>query len=913
MTTALSYILTSILLAIATPEAPEAPTNLKCEYRTAPQGIDIKKPLLSWEVNDPRRGAVQAACQILVASRLDLLNVDKGDVWDTGKLPGDVSINVVYEGKSLESGREYFWKVRTWDGNDKVSSYSEPATWSMGLLEASDWAGEWISMPGSLEKLSEEDDKAVYRSSTYLRKNFDVGKGIERAVVYVTGLGMYELSLNGEKVGTDIMTPGWTDYRKRVQYQTYDVTHALQEGNNAVGAVLGSGWWHQRFGWKTAFRYSETFPCLMLTIVIEYADGTKGVISTDDTWRAHKSPILENSIYFGETYDARLEIPGWNRPGFDDSEWAPAVSVDHVTGKLVAQRCAPIRVTEEIPVVKITQPSEGVYIYDFGQNMAGKCRFKVNGPRGTRIQTRVSENLYPNGTLDNANYRSAVSTDVYILKGEDVEIWEPKFTYRGFRYVELTGNPGTPTKDTLTALALHTATPKAGKFECSNDLLNKIYKNTLWGQRSNMHSVLTDCPQRDERLGWTGDGQAFVATACWNMDMASFLAKWETDISDSLTEEGDAPNMAPEVVDRFPGSPGWGDAITIVPWTLYQYYGDKRVIEDNFDSMKAWVECMRRRSKDNLYALSGEKRTFQGYGDWLATDKTPRKLIAAAFYYHSTDLVAKMAEVIGREEDAKLYAGLAEDIREAFNKAYIKKDYIFLATADYGSGSQTSNLLPMSFGLVPEEKRAGVMDKVRRDVLERDNHLSTGFLGTPFLLPELTKAGHHEIAYKVAIQDTHPSWGHMISQGATTIWERWDSDTNKGRMNSRNHFAFGAVVEWFYESLAGINLDPDNPGFKHVTVYPRPAGDLTWARARYASPYGTIQSGWRIEGDMLLVNVDIPANANATIHILSSEPGTVKEGGAPATEAEGVVRLGMEEGTAVYRVGSGSYSFAAKK
>ncbi len=990
-----------------------APVNPRCEYAANPLGIDVKAPRLSWEVNDTRRGAVQSAYQIVVH------DVAGQAVWDTGKVDSDQSIHVVYQGKPLQSGCRYAWKVRTWDGHGRSSDFSEPAWWEMGLLRTKDWTGRWIAPenrpdmftqseliqsqwiwhkdlkpgekndktehprvyfrgsfhvdpaetiekavilaatpeatfvymngvangksykpegayrawpatrnivpgknviavaahnlpdPGGLliavevwtesgkkivlnsdgqwkSSLNEEegwnhlhfDDSAwsaatvvadygaeprwkvtdafARRVSYCLRRDFTVSKPVTRARVYASGLGCYELQINGRRVGEDILNPNWTHYAKTIQYQTFEVTNLLRVGDNAIGAMLGNGWYcgDKLYGYDDSVRRSLR---MLVQMNIEYADGTRESVVTDGNWRVHRSPIVDHSIFDGEVYDARLEMPGWSESGFDATDWSPAHELESADARLVAQQCETIRVTEEIKARRIVELDKrtGTYLFDFGQNAAGWVRLKVRGPRGTKIRLRFAEEIQPEGRLYRANLRTAEATDFYILKGEGEEIWEPRFTYHGFRYCEVKGFPGVPDEEALIFRVLHSNIPRTGTFVCSDWLINQIHENTVWGQRSNLHGIPTDCPQRDERMGWTGDGQIFARTACWNMRMARFFAKWQKDILDSGNEkEGWVTDIAPVLAPQA-GLPGWGDAVTIVPWVLYQFYGDRRIIEDSYPGMVAWVEFMRRNSKDDIYTP-----LYKPYGDWVAVIDSPRPPIAQAYYYYSTHLLARMAAAIGKTEDARKYSDLAEKAAAAFNKIFLDHEKI-----DYPGGTQTANLLPLAFGMVPAEHRQAILNNIVRDIDQRDDHLSTGFLGTPLLLPTLTEYGQNELAYRLATQSTCPSWGYMVRQGATTIWELWDADVKGPDMNSRNHFVFGSIGEWFYQTLAGINPDPERPGFKRTIIRPRPAGDLIWARGEYHSMYGTIQCAWQRSIDGLMLLVRIPANTSAVVDV----------------------------------------------
>lgn len=747
------------------------------------------------------------------------------------------------------------------------------------------------------------------REAVMMRKSFTVDKPLARARAYACGLGIYELRLNGDKVGNDIFTPGWTHYHKRLQYQPYDITDQLQQGENVVGAILGNGWWSGGLGWKSADQYSEGDLRMLCQIHLEYADGSSDVIVTDDTWKAQASPIIRNTYYHGESYDARRERPGWDKPGHDAADWWPTSVFKDAGEMLVAQRCETIQVTDEIEPMQISEPQSGVFIFDFGQNAAGWARLKVlNAEPGTRIRLRFGEEVDPNGELYRENYRSAEATDYYFCKGGESETWEPSFTYRGYRYCEVTGLPNPPTPETLTMVVVHSATEPAGTFECSHWLVNRILHNVQWGLRSNLHSVPTDCPQRDERLGWMGDAQTFAASSCYLRDMASFYTKWMRDIIDSQNEDGAVSDVSPAKVVRGAARPGWGDAVVIMPYVVYRFYGDTRIIEENYEGMKAWVEYMRAQSEEDLYETDG-------YGDWVAVVESPKKWIGSAFYCYSTMLLSEMADVIGKEEDARQYRLLAQRIARAFNEQHFDQE-----TGNYVTGTQTCNLLPVFFGITPSDRIDDVMANVANDIRARGNHLSTGFMGTAYLMSALADYGYQDLACVLATQTTYPSWGHMILNGATTIWERWDTDKRGPQMNSRNHFMFGVVVQWFFEDLAGIDRDPAVPGFKKIVIRPRPCGEITWARAAYPSLYGEIESSWRIESTRFHQSVTIPPNTTATIFVplLDTTFATLRDAatntrllvkGRPADAAPGLAFLRFEDNNAVFDARAGHYEF----
>ncbi len=794
------------------------------------------------------------------------------------------------------------------DAQCKTARTEQP-NWTKADFNDSEWETTVVVAKYGDDPWKQIGESLPPRQAVCMRKDFKVKGPVARTRVYVSGLGIYELRLNGRKVGRDIFTPGWTHYFKRVQYQAYDVTGMLKEGANTAGAVLGNGWWSGGLGWQTSDKYSEGDLRLLCQIEIEYADGSREIVATDPTWQSHPSPILRNTYYHGETYDARLEQPGWDAPGFDASKWWKTALLNEPPVKLVAQYDETIQTTEEILPMQISEPQKGTFIFDFEQNAAGRCRLKVEGAKaGDKIRLRFGEELDPNGRLYRDNYRSAEATDYYICKGAQTELWEPIFTYRGFRYCEVTGLPKPPTKQTLACQVLHTAAPPAGSFRCSNWLINRILHNVNWGLRSNLHSVPTDCPQRDERLGWMGDAQAFAHTSCFLRQMAEFYTKWMFDITDSQGTDGATTDVSPAKVVHGAAKPGWGDAIVIIPYTVWRFYGDTRIIEQNYKAMAAWIEYMRTHGKDGLYETGG-------YGDWVPVQTSPSEWIGSAYFFYDSKLMSEMAAAIGKTDDAKKYKDLAESIAKAFNEKHLNKE-----TNNYCTGTQTCNILPLYFGITPEDRRQAVLQNILRDIQLRGDHLSTGFLGTTYLMALLNETHNNGLAWKLASQTSYPSWGHMILKGATTIWERWDSDKQGPDMNSRNHFAFGTVARWFYEVLAGIELDPQVAGFKRFVIRPVVVGDLTWAEAEYPSMYGEIRSAWRRTDDGLVLKVTIPANTTARVYVPVPRgigKFSVTESGTPVlTKASGVAGVRFIEtrdNAAVFDVAAGSYTFVVER
>jgi alpha-L-rhamnosidase len=895
------------------------PVGLKCEYRVDPLGIDEGAPRLSWALESEGRGQVQSAYRILAASSEEKLEAEESLLWDSGRVESDRSVGVEYEGEALRSSSRCVWKVRVWDGAGDPSPYSGPAVFEAGFLERSDWKGDWISLGKKPDEDFEPPTGEDYDDlanglapSPYLRKEFPLDKPVRRARLYATARGVYELHLNGSRVGDDVLAPGWTDYDRRVQYQTYDVTPLLAEGQNALGAVLGDGWYAGFVGFDPKHRGAlyGARPQLLAQLDVEYEDGSKERIATEGSWRCSEGPILHSDLLMGESYDAREEMPGWSDPGFDDSAWYGVKAEEIGDTNLVAQPDGGIRVTEELGAKSVTEPEDGVYVFDMGKNMVGWVRLRVEGEAGTEITLRHAEALNPDGTLYTTNLRAARATDRYVLKGDGEEVYEPRFTFHGFRYVEVTGYPGEPQPEAVTGRVVHSATPPTGSFECSNQMVNELQQNILWGQRGNFLSVPTDCPQRDERLGWMGDAQVFVRTASFNMDVAAFFEKWMADVEDAQSPEGAFPDVAPlltgsGLMDLSRGAPAWGDAGIIVPWSIYRTYGDTRIVERHYDAMARWMEYLHEANPD----LIRKNRMGNNYGDWLSPrgDHTPKHLLATAYWAYDAKLMAEMAEAIGRTGDAKEYRSLSQRIAAAFNEVFVSPD------GRIEGDTQTCYLLALHMGLLPEDHRPAAAEYLVRTIEREDWHLSTGFVGVGYLCPVLTETGHTDVAYRLLLNDTYPSWGYTIKNGATTIWERWDGWTEENgfqspNMNSFNHYSLGSVGEWLYRYVAGIDLG--SPGYGHIVIRPRPGGGLTYARGEYDAVRGRISSSWKIEDGRFSLEVLIPPNTTATVHVPSTEG--VSEGGRPVGEVGDVEHLRAEDGETILSVGSGRYEFSGR-
>jgi alpha-L-rhamnosidase len=872
--------------------------ELRCEYRTNPLGIDTRAPRLSWIIDSDRRGDRQTAYRVLVASSPALLMQDKGDLWDSGKVESNRSTQVEYEGKPLASCQSAFWKVIVWDAKGEPNVSKEPATWSMGLLSPAEWKAQWIgrddarsSGPGSgTEK---------YLPATYLRKEFMLEQIPQRAMLYVTSLGAAEPHMNGGKVGDDYLSPGWTDFNKRVYYRAYDVTSRLKPGANVIGAVLGDGWFRGHLSIIGQNIYGRKTR-LLAQLHLFFADGSSQVIASDESWKGGFGPILEADIYAGETYDARAEIEGWDASGFSDAAWRPVDMGAEVRPAIEANPGAPVQRTGDIQTVAVTRPAPGLAVYDYGRNFAGWARLRVAAPAGTRIVMRFGEMLKPDGTVYRKNLRAARATDTYICKGGGEETWEPRFTYHGFQYVEVQGLPETAGPDALTGIIAGSALPLSGHFECSDAIMTRTAANERCTIRANLVELPTDCPQRDERMGWM-DYHEIVTSALYEQDAATLLTKWVGDMVDARLPDGAFPMIAPDV-HRFPWSPGWADSGVIIPWTMYYVYGDTRLAARYYRAIAGHLETYKTHSIGLVVQPAG-------LGDWLAPDmSTPKELIATALFARCAEDMAEMARALGKSQDASTYADLHRSVRRAFQNKFVSRE------GTIGSDSQGGYALAIAYDLLEPEQARQAADKLVAAIERRDGHLSTGMVTTHLLLPALSKAGRTDVAYRLLEKTSYPSWGYFLRMGATSMWERWDAKTEKGYhpdgMNSFNHANLGTCTEWFYRTVLGIGAA--EPGFGKLLLKPEPGGNLIWARGYYDSQHGRIGSDWKIENDQFVWKVRIPANTTATVHVPARNAASVTEGGKPLGEAADVKVVRREPSAVVVEIGSGSYEFRSR-
>jgi alpha-L-rhamnosidase len=871
------------------------PEQLRCEYLENPLGIDTLQPRLSWIVESKERAQRQVGFQILVASTEANLKANTGDLWDSGQVASEETLHIPYAGPPLTSCQRCFWKVRVWDKDGKPSAYSAPARWEMGLLSPRDWPGQWISLTADTNSAP----------APLLRRTFKLGKNIKQARVYICGLGYYELHVNGKKIGDHCLDPAYTRYDKRALYVTYDVTSALQKGENALGVILGNGWYNvqtlavwdfHKAPWRAA-------PKLYLQLRVEYADGYIETLATDKQWKASTGPIVFNSIYGGETYDARLEKPGWDTAACKDSDWLMAEVVEPPGGKLSAQMMPPIKAHEVIRPVNVTEPKPGVFVFDMGQNFAGCAELTVHGKAGTQVVMKYGERLGPDGGLDRTDIQQHVvklatnqqfQTDTYILKGGARETWRPRFVYHGFQYVEVTGFPGKPTLESLRGVFLHSAVPVAGEFECSNPLLNRIWRAGRWAYLSNLQGIPTDCPHR-EKNGWTGDAHLAAEQGLLNFAPAPVYAKWINDLGDEQRPTGELPGIVPTSGwgYKWGNGPAWDSAFLLIPLYLYDYCGDTRVLRDHYQGMKRYVDYLTTKAKDGIVDI--------GLNDWAPFEtKTPADITSTAYYYRDARIVALVANLLGNEAEALQYASLAASIKQAFNRKFYHPE-----TGLYGNGSQTALSCALYQGLADPDIRPLVVSNLVANVAQRRGHIDTGILGAKYILNALLDNGRADVAYRIASQRDLPSWGWWIEQGATTLWEQWNGS------ESRNHIMFGDISAWFYRALAGINLDPAVPAYKHFLIRPNVVGDLTSAKASYDSVRGRIVSDWKVEKDGFHLTVTVPVSATASVFLPCRDNAQIREGLDPAEKAPGVRFAGVENGRARYEVGSGTYHFTA--
>lgn len=1063
----LSFAAVPAVASGAKAETVNAPIQLSCDSLHNPLGIDGAHPRLSWQQTAAGRNIRQIAYQILVSTTPTPGAAH--NVWDSGRIASDTSVEVPYAGPALKSGGRYYWRVRVWNQGSGPSSYSKPAWWEMGLLSPRDWHAQWIAndpqvdrddrkanpawiwlpgeqaltnpkggkhqfrfdfnlsqvpkdatllitgkdtvavwlngkpilaaeplppwgalytwgpfkvipvakllkpgknvlaaetfvanvgqngsagliallriqMPdGSVQRLvSNTNWKAAFSAdgnwfapdfndaswqnaaiaahlgqaplgtpwpatpASLLRRTFPISRPVRKARIYITALGSYQLHLNGQQVGKQILAPGWTDYRKQIVYQTFDITSMLHQGKNAVGALLGDGWYatglvffHQRYN------YGAPPTRLLARIEITYTDGTQDTVVTDGSWKTASSAVQSSGIYDGENYDARLEKHGWDEPSYSDASWVPVTIEPGSEAQLTGQNFQPIRMEKTLHPVSVAHPKPGVYVFDMGQNMVGWERLHVRGPRGAQIRMRFGEVLDANGHFYRENMRTAKEADTYTLSGQGEEVFEPHFTYHGFRYVEVTGYPGTPPRDAIQGVVFHTDAPFSIQFHSGSAVVNKLWSNILWGQRGNFESVPTDCPQRDERLGWMGDAEVFWRTATYNMSLDAFSHKFTRDIREAQSPGGGFPDVAPRVGITGDSAPGWADAGVIIPWTTYVQYRDTSILEENWVAMQRWMDHLQQANPNYLWL----HERGNDFGDWLAIgSKTSKDLIATAYWAYDASLMGQMATALGKREDATKYQQLFGQICEAFDRTYVKPD------GTVGNGSQTSYVLALHMQLLPEPMRPLAAAKLVADIQAHQWHLTTGFLGTPYIMIELSRSGHSDVAYRLLSNTSFPSWGYMVQHGATTMWERWNGNQmlHDPGMNSFNHYAYGAVGEWLYRYAAGIDENVADPGFHEIVLHPQFDSSLGEASATYDSAYGPITSAWKYSGGKISWHVVIPPNTTALLRFPTEKETAILEEGKPLRQLSEIQFEGSEGRRSSYRIGSGTYDFTVQ-
>lgn len=892
------FIYVALCMLILSASAQISVSHLLCENSPNPVGIDVKQPRFSWQLVSPDRNVLQSAYEIVVVS-------GKTPVWKSGKIAAGQSVHVPYAGASLLPGGKYQWRIRVWDNRQRVSPWSEWSFFQMALLNTSDWKASWI------EAGFPED--SVNRPAQYFRKKFSASKKIASAIAYITAHGMYEAQLNGRRVGDYYLTPGWTSYNNRLQYQVYDITSLLKKGDNAIGIVAGNGWYRGFLAWDNNKNIYGKKLGVLCQLQIVYEDGSTETIISDESWKSSTGAITYAEIYHGETIDARLEKNGWSTPGYNDAAWSPVKAAAYSNENLLATYNEPVKKHEIFKPLKIFTTPKGERVIDFGQNLVGWVVVKAKGNAGDKISIHHAEVLDKQGNFYTDNLRAAKATATYFLKGGETEIFEPHFTFYGFRYIRINDYPGDLSADNFEAVTLYSDMKPTGSFNCSDSLINRLQHNIQWGQKGNFLDVPTDCPQRDERLGWTGDAQAFSLTGAFNFGVNNFFAKWLKDLAADQQPSGSVPYVVPNVLGPGAGaSAGWADVATIIPWNMYQVYGDKRILEQQYASMKAWVGYMEKNSRDGLW------NTGFHFGDWLfyrpfddndgKSAVTDKYLIAQCFFAHSTQLLINTAKVLGEKQDEERYRQLLEKIKEAFLREYTT------ANGRLVSGTQTAYVLALHFDMLPESLRKQAAARLVTNIKDYGMHLTTGFLGTPYLCHVLTRFGYTDIAYSLLMQKTYPSWLYPVTKGATTIWERWngirtDGSFEPASMNSFNHYAYGAIGDWMYRVVAGLGMDETIPGYKHIIIKPHVGGGLTAATASLQTYYGKIVSGWKMENGKMVMDIDIPVNTTATIFIPAKDAAGITENGKALGDIKEITVSGNEDGYIKVHAGSGRYRF----
>lgn len=926
--------------------------NLRCEYMDCPMGIDMPKPRLSWELYSNRRGVYQTGWQIKVALSTEDLLKDI-TLWDSGKQISDKTVGIIYGGPALESRTRYYWQVIIWD-NKNNQVISEPSWWEMGLLKKIDWIARWIEpeqLPVIFDPLPEGEnlfgsrkanqDYNLLHPCQMVRRPFNIEKSVKSARLYVTAHGIYRSFINGKRISSAEFSPDFTAYEKYLQYQTYDVTGNLSWGENVLGVVIADGWWAGRVNQKgESCQYGDRLG-LLLQLEIEHTDDEKDIIASDDSFTSSTGPLVFSDICIGERYDARLEKSGWNKPGYDPADWIPVKIVDYNLDNLVAQYGPPVRAIKELPAVSVITTPKGETVVDIGQVITGRARIQVQGPAGTVIEIEHSEVLDEEGNfINNINARNREQRDFYVCKGKGTEVYEPWFTNHGFRYVLVEGWPGKPKPQDFTAVVLSSDMSALGTFECSDKCINRLQENIMWSTLANTLSIPTDCPQR-ERQGWTGDIQIFAPTACYLRDMNAFLTRWMRNVRAEQKADGQVPNIVPllkrmgnpvKVGDNSmgDGTAGWGDAVYIVPWALYQAYGDKRILEENYDAIKVWVSFQERTAREqqpegyeNFDEAKKERNKYLWntgfhFGDWAIPSVTmeaeeevsgllksamlTKDVVAPCFFAYSTMRMAEIAAILDKNDDVDYYTNLNRKIRKAFGEEYFDED------GRVSAHFQGIYVLALQLGLVPDHLKEKAFRQLVTLIEQNNWKLDTGFVSVPFIMDVLTMNGCRDIAYKLLYQNQCPSWLYEVEQGATTIWETWNAIQPDGQVTnvSYNHYAFGCIGDWIYREVAGLNMD--TPGYKHILIKPGLDSGLSWASASLQTIYGLAKVAWIIKNSIASIEVHIPANTSATV-ILHNKTNQVKESNKPLEDLESIIAVRQNGNITEVDVGSGTYNF----
>ena len=904
-----------LLISCNTEKGNPSPNNLTVsEGLKNPIGFYSNSPTFSWKL--PVDAKAQTAYSIVVASSSELLP-EKADLWQSGKIESDQSLFVKYEGNKLASKQKVYWQVKFWDEKGLESSWSEVAHFELGLLNNSDWQAKWISVPAGQLTEIDEHGSVLFRPQ-YMRKQIEVPAKVKSARLYITAKGVYEAYINGQKVGADVMSPGWTPSNKSISTLTYDVTDLLQEGENTLGATVAEGWHSGRINLRSTKKTIEHTPCLLYQLEIENADGTQTIVS-DKSWKVtNEGPIRVAKIYDGETYDANFDLGKWNQNGYDDSKWL-AVSEQAIADSilLLSKRYQGVKDKEILQVKTITEPVARKPIFDFGQNNVGVQLLNVPMRKGDTLTVRFAEMLNTDGTMYTDNYRSALSTDYYIAATDGVIEWRPTFTFHGYRYIELSGYApdAKPAKDWVKAIVQYSDFENNGTFTSSHEKLNQLQSNITWGLRGNFFDIPTDCPQRDERLGWTGDAQVIAPTSVYNYDMYAFWAGYLQIVRQEQLKDGGIPYVIPNVLGENCSS-GWGDVCVIVPWELYFRTGDINVLAENYETMKGWIGFYKTKATGNNFV---PKNT--AFGDWLQPYSTPREnpkmtrrgdtpedFVNTAYFARSVELTLRSAMALGLDADVKELQALHDSIKVVFENKFFDEN----GRTTNKKETQTAYLLAIEFGLLSENKIPKAVEHLKRVIAECDGHLRTGFLGTPVLPFVLDQVGEIDLMYSILFKETYPSWFYSINNGATTMWERWDSYTlengfHKDGMNSFNHYAYGAIGQWMYERIAGIK--PVKPGYKEILIAPVPGEPLTSAEASYNTPYGKVSSAWKMAEGTFRLEATVPPNTTATIVVPGDTAQSLLVNGIALSSDSNVNLLKKDKNSFHLQVLPGSYLF----